>query len=209
MRDEVLAKALDDPRGTAARILDAAEAIFAEHGFGAASTRAIARRARVPFGALHYHWGSKKELWEAVFKRLAERTRETLLRNLAPGRTPREALDNLTDAFFALLIANPNTVRLAFRMTLEPRPLHLLTVRTMFRELSDLGAGIFRELVPGADLDVPATIHVVSCAFVAAIADVDSQVDLLGGDVFSSRAARDRLRAELRRLARLMFQLDA
>src|SRR5437879_13592036 len=122
MRQEALDKAREDPRGTPARILDAAEDVFAEQGYGAASTREMARRAGVPFGALHYHWGSKRGLWEAVFKRLAERTRETLFRSIVPGRTPGETLDNLTDAFLAMLIAHPNTGRLAFRMPLEPTP---------------------------------------------------------------------------------------
>jgi len=207
MREEVLAKARDDPGGTAARILDAAEEVFAAEGFGAASTREIARRAGVPFGALHYHWGSKRGLWEAVFRRLAERTRETLFRHIVPGRTPGETLDNLTDAFLAMLIANPNTGRLAFRMALEPTPLHLLSIRQLFRELADVGVGIFRDMVPGADVDVPAAIHVVACAFQATIADVDGQVDLLGADVFTSKPARDRLRAQLRRLARAMFEV--
>ena len=74
MRQEVLDKARDDPHGTPARLLDAAEEVFAEGGYAGAATREIARRAGVPFGALHYHWGSKRQLWEAVFKRLGERT---------------------------------------------------------------------------------------------------------------------------------------
>src|SRR5439155_5649321 len=69
MRQEVLDKAREDPRGTPARILDAAEDVFAAEGYAGASMRDIARRAEVPFGALHYHWGSKKQLWEAVFTR--------------------------------------------------------------------------------------------------------------------------------------------
>ena len=64
MRQDVLAKALDDPAGTPARILDAAEQVFAERGYAGTSTREIARRAGVPFGALHYYWGSKKLLWD-------------------------------------------------------------------------------------------------------------------------------------------------
>jgi hypothetical protein len=36
-----------EPRGTATRILDAAESVFAEQGYGAASTREMARRAHV------------------------------------------------------------------------------------------------------------------------------------------------------------------
>src|SRR5437762_11520184 len=125
MRQEALDKAREDPSGTPARILDAAEDVFAEQGYGAASTREMARRAGVPFGALHYHWGSKRQLWEAVFKRLGERTRDTLMRTLVPGRTPGETLDNLTDAFFVMLIANPNTTRVAHRLALERQELHL------------------------------------------------------------------------------------
>src|SRR2546426_10729784 len=113
MRQEALDKAREDPRGTPARILDAAEDVFAEQGYGAASTREMARRAGVPFGALHYHWGSKQQLWEAVFNRLGERTRETIMRNLRPGTTRRELSDNLVDSFLDLLVAHPNTTRLA------------------------------------------------------------------------------------------------
>src|SRR5437764_12231611 len=129
MRQEALDKARENPRGTPARILDAAEDVFAEQGYGAASTREMARRAGVPFGALHYHWGSKKQLWEAVFARLGDRTRDTIMRNLKPGNSAAELADNLVDAFLDLLIATPNTVRLAHRMTLEPGELHLVSIR--------------------------------------------------------------------------------
>src|SRR4249919_3115401 len=119
MRHEALSKARDDPRGTPARILDAAEDVFAEQGYGAASTREMARRANVPFGAVHYHWGSKKQLWEAVLERLGERTRDTIMQNLRPGTTRRELADNLVDSFLDLFVAHPNTARLAYWMCLE------------------------------------------------------------------------------------------
>jgi AcrR family transcriptional regulator len=207
MRREVLLKAEEDPRGTPARLLDAAEEVFAEHGYGAASTREMARRARVPFGALHYHWGSKRQLWEAVFKRLADRTRDTLLRNIVPGRTAGETLDNLTDAFVDLLIGQPNWLRLAHRMTLEPKDLHLLSIRQVFHELADFGARAFRDMMPEIDIDTGAAIHVISNAFMGALADVDGQEAHLGGSVFTSRAARERLRIELRRVTRAVFRV--
>lgn len=205
MRTEVLAKAEEDPRGTPARLLDAAEEVFAEQGYGAASTREMARRARVPFGAVHYHWGSKRQLWEAVFKRLADRTRDTLLRNLVPGQTAGETFDNLTDAFVELLIARPNTLRLAYRMALEPKELHLASIRQVFHELADFGAHVFHDMMPEAEIDTGAAIHVISNAFMGALADVDGQEDVLGGSVFTSRAARERLRTELRRVTRAVF----
>jgi len=100
------------------RILDAAEEVFAETGYAAASTREMARRARVPFGAVHYHWGSKRQLWEAVFARLSDRTRDTLLRTVRVGATRGATIDGVVDAFFDYLVASPNVLRLAYRAQL-------------------------------------------------------------------------------------------
>lgn len=209
MREDVLAKALGDPRGTAARILDAAEEVFAERGYLAASTREMARRARVPFGAVHYHWGSKQQLWEAVFRRFADAARETLARNIVPGRTPGETIDNLVDAFLDLLVARPEGVRLILRIRLEP-PEHLTpAIRAMGRQLDDLGLTLVRAWLPEATIDAGAAIIVISSALLGALADVDAQQELLGGDVYTSRPARERLRLEFRRVGRLVFQVPA
>lgn len=203
MRAEVLEKARNDPRGTPARILDAAEEVFAEQGFGGASTREIARRARVPFGAMHYHWGSKRQLWQAVCQRLVERTRETLIRNIQPGDTPGEIMDNMTDAFVEILIRNRNHARLVYRGCLDdPRDIY---VEEMIGELVQFGLGIFRDMAPGAKVDPEMAIFLISKAFVAAIVDEPFQERVLGGSVFTSRPARERLRAGLRRLARVTF----
>src|SRR2546427_3530863 len=180
MRQEVLDKAREDPRGTPARILDAAEDVFAAEGYAGASMRDIARRADVPFGALHYHWGSKKQLWEAVFARLGDRTRDTIMRNLKPGNTAAELIDNLVDAFLDLLIANPNTVRLAYRMALERGELHLVSIRQVFADLARFGVSIFERAKPDIKIDLQATIFVISNAFIAGLADVDGQEDILG-----------------------------
>ena len=54
---------------TKARILDAAEALFMEHGFEATSLRAITAAAGVNLAAVNYHFGSKEELFQAVLTR--------------------------------------------------------------------------------------------------------------------------------------------
>lgn len=60
------------------RIIDAAVEEFADQGFRAASTRAIAARAGVTQGLVTYHFASKDELWRAaadrIFGRLDEGT---------------------------------------------------------------------------------------------------------------------------------------
>ena len=48
--------------GTQIKVLEAAEAEFAEHGFAGASIRNITQRAGVNVASMHYHFGSKEEL---------------------------------------------------------------------------------------------------------------------------------------------------
>ena len=58
-----------DPATTKARILDAAEALFMEHGYEATSLRSITATAEVNLAAVNYHFGSKEELFQAVLTR--------------------------------------------------------------------------------------------------------------------------------------------
>lgn len=60
---------MDAPADTKARILDAAERLFTQHGYAATSVRMITREARVPVALVSYHFGSKHGLMEAVYAR--------------------------------------------------------------------------------------------------------------------------------------------
>ena len=55
--------------GTKARILDAAEVLFMEHGFEATSLRQLTTAAGVNLAAVNYHFGGKEELFQAVLTR--------------------------------------------------------------------------------------------------------------------------------------------
>ena len=54
---------------TKERILDAAERLFADHGFPATSMRDITQEAGVNLAAVNYHFGSKEALMIAVLER--------------------------------------------------------------------------------------------------------------------------------------------
>ena len=54
---------------TRERILDAAEALFVEHGFEATTMRMITGRAGVNLASINYHFGSKEALIQDVFRR--------------------------------------------------------------------------------------------------------------------------------------------
>ena len=53
-------------------ILDAAEGLFARHGFYGVTTRQVAAEAGVDTALIHYYFGAKRELFDAVFVRRAE-----------------------------------------------------------------------------------------------------------------------------------------
>ena len=55
-----------------ARILAAAEQIFAATGFSGATTAMIAAKARLPKANVHYYFGTKERLYRAVLQRILE-----------------------------------------------------------------------------------------------------------------------------------------
>ncbi|ELR67517.1 Putative transcriptional regulator for fatty acid degradation FadQ, TetR family [Photobacterium marinum] len=57
---------------TKGRILDAAELLFAEHGFKDTSLRTITSKAGVNLASVNYHYGDKKTLVRAVLTRYLE-----------------------------------------------------------------------------------------------------------------------------------------
>lgn len=61
---------------TRMRILDAAEALFVEHGLDATSMRMITACAGVNLAAINYHFGSKDKLIHQVFQRSLARLNE-------------------------------------------------------------------------------------------------------------------------------------
>jgi AcrR family transcriptional regulator len=94
----MLAHVAPDTRG---QILDAAEHLFAEHGFRGASVRAITDRAGVNLAAVGYHFGSKAELLAAVVRRVIEPINAAQCAGLDRllARTPDPSVTELVEAF--------------------------------------------------------------------------------------------------------------
>jgi len=59
-------------KNTRERIIDCAEEVFAEKGFGGARIRDISERAGVTGAMIHYYFNSKEELLRAVLTRIVE-----------------------------------------------------------------------------------------------------------------------------------------
>ena len=67
---------------TKSHLLDVAEHLFAEHGIDATSLRAITSQADVNLAAVHYHFGSKEGLVQAIFARRLDPLNADRLRRL-------------------------------------------------------------------------------------------------------------------------------
>jgi AcrR family transcriptional regulator len=91
---------------TRERILGAAETLFARHGIAGASLRQVTAAANVNLAAVNYHFGSKDNLIEEVFRRrldeLNARRLDALERALA-AESPR--LDDVLAAFIRPALA--------------------------------------------------------------------------------------------------------
>ena len=68
---------------TKQRILDSAEALFARHGFAGASLRQVTAAASVNLAAVNYHFGSKENLVNEVFRRRLDELNAQRLQALA------------------------------------------------------------------------------------------------------------------------------
>ena len=122
------------PAGTKARILDAAESLFMEHGFEATSLRAITTEANVNLAAVNYHFGSKEELFQSVLTRRLDpmnQQRLALLTQFERASAPEPvACERILTALFlpALDLARDrsrggeNFLRLLGRAYADPAP---------------------------------------------------------------------------------------
>ncbi|HUP98437.1 MAG TPA: helix-turn-helix domain-containing protein [Usitatibacter sp.] len=71
-----------DPAKTRERILDAAQELILDHGFGATTVDAVVSRAGITKGAFFHHFASKAELARALVDRYARLDRETLVHHV-------------------------------------------------------------------------------------------------------------------------------
>lgn len=93
-----------DPKtDTKEQILNAAERHFALLGFAGTSLRALTRDANVNLAAVHYHFGSKEELFKAVVRRVAEPIVEEQVRRLdeLERLNPNPPVIDIVQAFVA------------------------------------------------------------------------------------------------------------
>ncbi len=150
-----------DARETKDRILNAAELLFAEKGFDAASLRDITQEAGANVAAVNYHFRSKDELIEAVFARWFETIngkRIALLKAFQANAAPEPA--SLEDVLRALIFPcvdactsggnGANFKRLVGRIYSAPRLFDRPSFHAQFHEMMAHFGPAFLAVLPNA-----------------------------------------------------------
>jgi AcrR family transcriptional regulator len=204
-----LSKAREAPSSTKARILSAAEVVFAAKGFEGASTREIAAAAEVNISSLHYHWESKETLYFAVFENIYDRIVELLKSAIPESERPvkRQVVDDSMGLLFDFFADNPNVPKLMVRRLLETtegtndieRDILLPAWRRFTAWTYDLS-----KVEPSDAPIFMLTVHSVLLLFM-----LDSQQfgSLLGGSV-RDPALRQRLRPHIINLVHMLMRAD-
>jgi AcrR family transcriptional regulator len=123
------------------RILAAAERLFSEAGIDGVSMREIAAEAGVQLALINYYFGTKLELYRAVFRRRIEpvsKQRLEMLQRILERKKPKATIEDVFDA-----LARP-------WVELRDTRGGLLYTRLIAREVSDLresSRGIVKELL--------------------------------------------------------------
>lgn len=112
---------------SAERIIRIATTLFAEHGFDGVSTREIAAAAELNIATVHYHVGTKRELYRLVFRRMSELEREVAGRTIDSLSTTsldspaavRHLLYTVADTLVTMTVEHPQVPRLWMRRWLE------------------------------------------------------------------------------------------
>jgi AcrR family transcriptional regulator len=179
-------------------VLDAAAALFVEHGFHGTSVDDLGAAAGISGPGLYRHFASKDELLMAVLDRLWEQLKPVLQR--VASLPPDEALEVLLDAHLDLALGQPDAVVLLIRELRHLPADYRDRSRRNHRRYVDAWADVIQATRPATDR---ATARSITLAVHGLI---DSAT--LRPLVFAHEVSRDDLRALLERLARDVLRAD-
>jgi len=125
---------------TRASLMTAGTQLFARRGFDGTSVREIAAAAAVNLGAVSYHFGSKRGLYDEILQQalgpLVDRIAATAH---GPG-TPIERVEMIVSVFFDHLAGTPELPRLLLQEVAAGKPPPETVVAILRRNVSNLQA---------------------------------------------------------------------
>jgi TetR/AcrR family transcriptional regulator len=200
-----------DAHRTRAAILDAAEAVFAQHGFDGARIDAIANASGYNNGLLFRYFGDKLGLYAEVLKRADREMGELLVRVFAPlledetiasdANLWRRFLTTTFGAFFDYMVDHPHVMRMLnweqaegwqtfTKIASQFEPNDLARLEALFSKARR--AGLLRP-----DLDVVVMVMLVEQICWSSPAALPLYQSLFAGRNFSSATALAHVREQI------------
>lgn len=164
-----------DADATRARVLEAAEALFARKGFDGTRLREVAEDARVTVPLLCHHFGDKDSLYAAVIERGLERFATLGWDVLRRGHTVAEQLAGFVTGLIDLAARDPNVTTILHREMAEggvrARPLAERLIQPLKQAATETlraaqGRGEIRESI---DVDM-VVLHIAGAAMYPSLA---------------------------------------
>jgi TetR/AcrR family fatty acid metabolism transcriptional regulator len=137
------------------RILDAAERIFARHGFFAAKVSDVAKEAGVADGTIYLYFKSKDDLLISLFGRRMQQL-NAALRTAIAGKSPRDQLRAFVRTYLQLVHDEPSAAEV---LTIELRQSSKFMKEYDNVELADF-LRMLAGIVAAAGLDDAVPAHV-------------------------------------------------
>ncbi|MCB9778277.1 MAG: TetR/AcrR family transcriptional regulator [Alphaproteobacteria bacterium] len=109
-----------EPPDLRQRILRVALEAFAERGYSSTSMRLVAERAGCTKPALYYHFGSKEDLFRAVFEQCRTGPEARLEQALECATSTRDRLQRFAQVLFEAVANDPMPMNLV--LSLQARP---------------------------------------------------------------------------------------
>lgn len=197
------------PDVTREKILGAADHLFGALGFDATTTRDIAAQSGVNKALIHYHFGTKDDLLEALLDGYYARLTNTLVAALDRRSTIEEQAEDLVDAYADFLAENRTFCCIVQREVASGRHVERIVERTLpsFR----LGAQWLAKIAPRAPEGLEIT-HVLTSVYgmVVTYFTFGHVLERLNGvDPFSPKALASRKRHVRRVVALLLRELTS
>ncbi len=104
---------------TEARILSAAEKVFAEKGLRGSRINELARSARVTPSLIHYHFGGKESLYKRVIEDFYIAVERRLLPIIVADAEPKDKLKQLIEIGIEILAEKDHMVRILLRESID------------------------------------------------------------------------------------------
>ena len=174
------------------KILEVAEARFAQRGFAGVGMREVALAAGLGKSSLFHHFPTKVELYVAVIERVIAGIEAHVLPALAKGGDGTARIERAVDALIDALAEHPTTARLLLRSLVEDDP---------FAAAEPPGLAAVEERIAAlvgrftALLGAPDAVQTLIGATVYHFASGEFGEAVLGGALFSAEAVARRKRA--------------